>query len=455
MPLTVEQVNGLAPDGAAAKTGRGLASVRQWPSFGRQGEALWGLCQGSGAKPYQVRIDLANSAYKCSCPSMKFPCKHSLGLMYLYAENPALFAEEKPCDFLAEWLADREKRAEQKAKKQAEVAGEIAVAPEILAKRQGSQVKRTLAREEKVAAGIAELSVFLQDLVREGLAALSSKPFSFWDGVAARLIDAQAPGLARQLSELGSDCHAGTDWQTRFLHRLGRLQLACQGWSRLEQLPEKLQADLRAFIGFTVVQEEVLTGTGISGTWSVLARQVTQEDKLRLCRTWLWSASGQPAIIFQYAHANQAFEMSPGIRRTIQAELVFYPSATPIRALLKTLQSELSFQVPSGLPGIDAMLADYAQQLAGNPWLDRRPYLLDQIMPVYQDGLWLLQDAGSQSPALALPLRIRGNQGWRILASGGGRPLSLFGEWDGEQFEPLSLIDAAGSLHRVVEEEGA
>lgn len=452
MPLTVEQVNSLAPDAAAAKNGRGLAAERKWPEFGRQGEALWGLCQGSGAKPYQVRIDLGGPAYKCSCPSMKFPCKHSLGLLYLYAENPALFATEKPCDFLSEWLADREKRTEQKAKRKAEETGEIVVDAETLAKRQEAQAKRSLAREEKVEAGVGELSVFLGDLVREGLAALASKPFSFWDAAAARLVDAQAPGLARQVAELGSDCHAGGDWHARFLHRLGRLWLACQGWRRLDQLPREIQADLRAFIGFNVPQEEILAAAGQAGAWSVLARQTTTEDNLRLCRTWLWSDDARPAVIFQYAYANQNFESLPPLGRTLQAEVGFYPSAAPTRALLKSIHAETPLRPPPGMPGIDAMLADFADRLAANPWTDRRPYLLDQVMPAGEDGRWVVQDAGGRTPALALPMRLRSQQAWRILASGGGRPLSLLGEWDGEQFEPLALIDAAGCLHSIIEE---
>ena len=81
---TAERVQGLAPDAASAKAGLGLAGPRKWVSIGREDNALWGECQGSGKTPYRSQVDLTDGASKCSCPSRKFPCKHSLGLLLLH-----------------------------------------------------------------------------------------------------------------------------------------------------------------------------------------------------------------------------------------------------------------------------------------------------------------------------------------------------------------------------------
>nr|WP_279163542.1 SWIM zinc finger family protein [Rhodococcus erythropolis] len=32
-------------------------------------------------------VDLRGPAYKCSCPSRKFPCKHALGLLVEWSEG--------------------------------------------------------------------------------------------------------------------------------------------------------------------------------------------------------------------------------------------------------------------------------------------------------------------------------------------------------------------------------
>ena len=79
MNLTLEQVEQMAPDAAAAAAGKKLVAAKSWSELGCSPAALWGKCQGSAV--YQVKVDLANLGYNCSCPSRKFPCKHVLGLL--------------------------------------------------------------------------------------------------------------------------------------------------------------------------------------------------------------------------------------------------------------------------------------------------------------------------------------------------------------------------------------
>jgi uncharacterized Zn finger protein len=76
-------VAGLAPDDKAVAAGRRLASSAHWQGLGRSGRALWGECKGS--RRYQTRVDLSDLAARCSCPSRKLPCKHTLGLLFLAA----------------------------------------------------------------------------------------------------------------------------------------------------------------------------------------------------------------------------------------------------------------------------------------------------------------------------------------------------------------------------------
>ena len=91
MDYSGEQIIALAPDAASAKAGRSLATASKWQNVGQDERALWGECQGSGAKPYQTVIDLNEPAFKCSCPSRKFPCKHALGLFLHLASKLAAF----------------------------------------------------------------------------------------------------------------------------------------------------------------------------------------------------------------------------------------------------------------------------------------------------------------------------------------------------------------------------
>ena len=115
--LTEEQIIQLAPDAASVKAGKGLAVPGKWVLLACSERAVWGHCQGSGKNPYQTAIDLNDIAFKCSCPSRKFPCKHGLGLLLLFAAKPELFEQAEEPDWVATWLSKRGVKAEKKEQK--------------------------------------------------------------------------------------------------------------------------------------------------------------------------------------------------------------------------------------------------------------------------------------------------------------------------------------------------
>src|SRR5262245_48655891 len=117
---SVDHVLGLAPDEGSAKAGQGLARASKWKELGQSDQPLWGAIQGSGKDPYRVRVDLSEPAFKCSCPSRKFPCKHGIGLLLILAEQPQAIPQRTPPDWVAEWLAQRTKRQETKAARASE-----------------------------------------------------------------------------------------------------------------------------------------------------------------------------------------------------------------------------------------------------------------------------------------------------------------------------------------------
>src|SRR5207245_8615964 len=110
----------MAPDDQVLTDGRGLIRKNSMSNLGVSADGTWilGECKGSAKQPYQVSVDLAdtsNPLARCSCPSRKFPCKHGMALMLLYAQTPDKFGSREPDEAL---LSKREKavaRAEKKA----------------------------------------------------------------------------------------------------------------------------------------------------------------------------------------------------------------------------------------------------------------------------------------------------------------------------------------------------
>src|SRR6476646_6343377 len=107
MSLTLERIEALAPDQASLAAARKLLKASLWPTLAEGEGLVWGECQGSGATPYRVVIHEADAGYKCTCPSRKFPCKHTLALMWMRAEGSPAFAPAAVPDWVKDWLSRR------------------------------------------------------------------------------------------------------------------------------------------------------------------------------------------------------------------------------------------------------------------------------------------------------------------------------------------------------------
>src|SRR5258708_15610484 len=103
---SADRVMALAPDASSRQAAAKLAVPAPWAQAGAAGDVVWGLCAGSGKHSYQVIADVAGPAYKCSCPSRKFPCKHAVALLPNWADGPVPEAAQPPA-FAESWIADR------------------------------------------------------------------------------------------------------------------------------------------------------------------------------------------------------------------------------------------------------------------------------------------------------------------------------------------------------------
>jgi len=431
---TPEQAASLAPDAASLKAGQGLSSARKWTLLARDDQFLWGLAQGSGKEPYQVQIDLEEPAFKCSCPSRKFPCKHGLGLLLVYAASPAALKPGERPEWVNEWVAKRGERAAKKEERAQKAAEEKPID-------EAAQAKRREKRAANIDQGVAFLEGWLADIVRQGIAGVASAGYKFWDDTARRLIDAQAPGLARGVRELGALANGRAGWEERFAAGLGRLHLVLAAHRRRAALAPEWQAEIDGLLGWTVDQDELKQQAGLVRRWFAAAQTMREEERLVVRTTFVFSAEGEVAKILEFSHASQAAASVLVAGRWFEGELVFFPGVQSIRALLKGAPRDA---VPETLPTcarVEDLLAGYATRLAANPFNAEQPMLV-RLIPRLVGGRWLLADTAGAT----LPVVENCAMGWELLACSGGEPVDLCGVWDGFAFQPLSVVAEAGAL---------
>lgn len=430
LQLSNDQIATMAPDASSLSAGKKLSSTKQWKTLGHSSEALWGECQGSAL--YQVKVDLTALAVQCSCPSRKQPCKHGLGLLLLAVNTPGAIPEAEQPEWITSWLA---KRSASQKRKEAREAAPPRTTPS------ASSVKTAEKRLTQVKAGIEQLDLWLNDLVRNGLGNLGSQPGTFWESQAAQMVDAQAPGIATRIRRMAQIPNAWSNWPERLLTQLGKLALLTQAFQNIDQLDPALQDEVRQLVGWTFKEDEVIArGEHVTDDWLFLGQQIEDRDRGRTQNTWLFGLSSKrAAVISQFAATGTAFTETYALGVRQKAELVFWPGVRSQRALIAARLDEITAIQDERLPGyetIEACFENIATLLAHNPWQEAFFCILNTVIPsVSTDGNWYMYIRDRDGKMLPLA----GNH-WHLLAVSGGLPVDLVGRWNGEWLIPSGFL---------------
>ena len=331
--LTEEQILRLAPNEASVKAGKGLATPGKWILRECSDRCVWGLCQGSGKNPYQTAIDLNDIAFKCSCPSRKFPCKHGLGLLLLYARQPDLFQQAEESEWVKTWLAKRTEKAEkkeQKAKSEKPVD-------------EAAQAKRQEKRHQNVLNGISDLETWMKDILRNGLLNLPERAYTLFDNMARRMIDAQAPGLATRLKEIQEIDFSSENWRSELTDKLGKLYLLIRAYRNLERLSDEWRDEIRSQVGYTQPKETVLANEPVADSWLVLHKRSQKINDINTDIYWFYgNRSGRFAKFLPVRIGYQTVSMrGNSVSIKVRATAV-EPSSRRCRSYRKRLLSPLS-----------------------------------------------------------------------------------------------------------------
>lgn len=422
-----------APDSASANAGRKLAGPGPWIEVGADGPVIWGRCRGSAKEAYRVVVDTAAPRYQCSCPSRKFPCKHALGLLFRWAEErfpddpkrPAYApvghgGAEAPAHTTTSGLAD------------AAVTAKVAAA-----------AVRAAGREDRVATGLADLDRWIGDAVSGGLGQLAADPDQF-ERQAARMVDAQAPGVARWLRRLGS-LPPGPGWAARVLADLALLRVLRQAFDQRDRLNADFLATVRSHVGFTIAKAEVLALAPVADRWVVVGLHDTNDDeRIATRRVWLHGRTTDRfamVLLFSVNGAPYEMTMAPGME--LDADLHFYPARLALRAIVGERRGEQD-RVRDLDPHrcvLEEARDAWAAAIAADPWLSLWPVVLrGRLVATAGDrgGAFRLVDpAGDAIPAVGPEALL-----WQGVALTGSAEVGWFGELSPQGFSPLACADA-------------
>jgi hypothetical protein len=300
--------------------------------------------------------------------------------------------------------------------------------------------RRAALRTERVAAGLDELDRWLHDHLRAGLAGLEHAGYAEIDRMAARMVDAQAPGVANLLRAIPAEL-AGPGWPGRVLEQFAALHLLIQAHRRLTELPPDLQATVRSRVGYPVAKETVRAKPGIADQWLAVGMVDVVEFRLDTRRVWLHGqTTGRWALLLSFAPPGGYLDTTVLPGQMLEAELHFYPGSGQYRALIGRrvdIDEAASGRAVTVAETLAEVQRRFVALVAADPWATRMPALLDATPIPRSDGEpWLLRDREGTACRLLQPT----GEPWSLLARSGGEPIALFGEWDGRALRPLGVL---------------
>ncbi|MEZ4918632.1 MAG: hypothetical protein R2792_05945 [Saprospiraceae bacterium] len=370
---------------------------------------------------HQIWIQKKPRVYVCSCGLRNKPCVHSQALWQLFETNPDQFSlQETMPDWTPNGVA---------------VQAGVASPTNTVAEKE----ERKALRLDRAANGLADLSQWLEDAARRGIAHSVSEDPGFFKHIAVRMADASLPGLSRQFRALDQLSTTEADWMDQVLAVLAKAHLAVVCFHQQERLhPEQLH-DLESYLGIHSKKKDVLEqGSALAGRWRVLSLEEAKvESQLEQRKQWLYHESGQMALLLDYSFG-QGFLPPLPMGAEYSGRLIFYPSAHPQRALIEDElhTAPVATLRPSGYTVHEDMLKAYARALSVQLWLAEFPAVLEEVTPFWDASGFYLLDGSNQK----LPLRVSEHNGWQLLARSQGAPITLFGVWDGAAFKPLSFL---------------
>ena len=360
-------------------------------------------------------VDLGGPAYRCTCPSRKVPCKHALGLLLGWAAGTGPTPTGRPTG-----AANGSSRARRPRP-----------GPRIPPTKRPRPSGRNR-RADRVAGGIDELD--------RGWPTRSGPGWRPWPGryrhfesVAARMVDAQAPGLAgtlRRLPGVPASARAGRatcwrSWRCACSDRPPQPRPAAAGAGRLRPARGRLPGGQGRRAGRPAVADR----------WQVLGRRDTDQERISTRRIWLRGTGPAVALVLVFAAGWPAGPWTPGSSRArrCDADLHFYPGAPPLRALVGARPGEPE---PAGAPaggGPGRAAAEWAA-VAADPWTSRGRSVLRGV-PVPGEPHWQVRDAparrcrcgrtGPTCGGAGRGLRRAAGRRWRRVRRRGLRPLTV------------------------------
>ena len=290
--------------------------------------------------------------------------------------------------------------------------------------------------------GVDQLRDWLDDVLRIGLLEYDFSQNSLHE-ISSRLVDAKLGGLARRVRNLSDIPKSDQNWKERILFELSQLYVYTSAFQRRESLPVSMQHTIYRVGGYNLKKSKLKKDSAIRDVWNLIGQTRHQEEQLTARRSWFVGANTKRlALVLEFTFGRNKFDIDWNMHSGYIAGLVYYPGTFSLRGHLFDVETMKRPQVP--IPAYD-LLSKFQQQfaiaVAKNPWIRAFPCSLRGMRMIASDEDVFIRD----KEGTIIPIAQKSQEKtWSLIAISGGAPISLFGEWNGYDFTPLSYSNPEG-----------
>lgn len=386
MELTEDYINEISPDTPSTKNANKLLSKTQW-LVKKSNRAIWSEIYGSGKKPYLAQIDSQNIAFKCTCPSRKFPCKHGLALGLYVANNDLqkIVMDDEPL-WVKEWIDKRKSKAITKTNK----TPVKEKSPEVTQKQNNKKWSNAVL-------DVAIVELWLLDVVKIGISDFPSKHDEYWEKLKKRMVDIKLTGF-NSFFNLLQTLDYGKDWEQKVLAILAEMHLLVQSIKHHEIFDDMFKTELGFLLGWSVSKQELLKNTEtevVDDKWIVVKVSLSENSGLTVRKVYLYgTATNHWAYILEFAHGNSYFTDLYVESVILQAKLLFYNGVLKTRAYLKVKGADEGFDKNLLKPfkNLDEAHENYKDVKMLFSWVSEYPQFVALCNVVEKDSRFYLVD---------------------------------------------------------------
>ena len=385
MEITQEYILSISPDASSTKNANKIFSKTKWSVY-RSDRAIWCEIYGSGKKPYLTQVDIGDIAFKCSCPSRKFPCKHSLALGLYIANNgiDSIEVSDEPI-WVKEWIDKRVEKS-QKQMTQPKVKSQESI-EKIEAKRWASAIK-----------SVGFVADWLEDVMKLGILEFPNREYGYYQELKKRMVDLKLVGFNRFFTQL-EDMSYVDGYEEEVIYILTLIHQLVTSIKNHDKLDKSIKAEIGMLMGWSLSQKELLSQKDtevVSDEWIVVSIELNEIDNLISRKVYLYGrATNRWAYILEFTHQSGYFKEHYRKGDIFDATLIFYDTFINQRAFVKERREnslKLKRETLAPLSTLESGYRSFKEVLISFPWLDEYPLFISSCSIVRQDGRFYLVD---------------------------------------------------------------